>query len=209
LLNEVTILVPGFNDDESFLASLAGALNRQGIAAYSLSPQPSDGSLPLQALAEQLHRLIDERWGAEQPLNFVAYSMGGLICRTYLQWLGGSARTRRLITLATPHRGTYGAYLFARPGCWQMRPGSAFLAALNADLTPLTQLRFTSIWTPLDLTIVPATSSVLPVGESLPIWSPFHATLPRDPRVVRAVVTALKRPAIYPVAVGHAISVTA
>jgi triacylglycerol lipase len=192
-MGEVTILIPGFNDDETFLASLARSLNQQGFAAHCLAPQPSDGSIPIEALAEQLQRRLHERWGPDQPLNFVAYSMGGLICRTYLQWLGGLARTRRLITLATPHRGTYLAYLFERPACVQMRPGSAFLTALNHDLTPLAALPFTSIWTPLDLTIVPATSSRLPVGQSLPILSPFHATLPMDPRVVRAVVAALMR----------------
>jgi triacylglycerol lipase len=199
---ETTILVPGFNDDERFLAPLAWALGQQGFAAYCLSPQPSDGSIPLEALAEQLQTQIDERWGQEQPLNLVTFSMGGLICRVYLQWRGGLARTRRLITLATPHNGSYAAQVFRRPACVQMTPGSAFLAALNRDLTPLTQLNFTSIWTPLDLTIVPASSSHLPVGEMIRIFSPFHATFPRDPRVVRAVAKALLRPvAAWPQAI--------
>jgi triacylglycerol lipase len=75
-----------------------------------------------------------------------------------------------------------------------MRPGSPFLAELNRDLSALEQLNFTSIWTPVDLTIMPAVSSVLPVGEIIPILSPFHRTLTLDPRVTSTIVACLRKP---------------
>lgn len=193
-MNAATILVPGFGDDANFLRSLERALRRHQFEVYTISPQPSNGELPLEALAEQLSAQIVATLPPDQPLNLFGFSMGGLICRTYLQGYGGLARTWRLITLATPHRGTYSAYLFNRPACIQMRPESVFLADLNRDLSPLEQVNFTSIWTPLDLTIVPAVSSLLPVGEMLPIWSPFHRTLTIDPRVVSAILDRLRRP---------------
>lgn len=193
-MNEVTILVPGFKDDIHFLAKLAKRLEAAGFVAECISPQPSNGAAPIELLAGQVARAITARFAPEQPLNLVGFSMGGLICRTYVQHLGGSTRTRRLITLATPHQGTYSAYLLNRPAGYQMRPGSAFLATLNEDLAALARVRVTSIWTPLDVTIVPAHSSRLPIGEMVAIWSPFHATLPSDPRVVQAVVRALRQP---------------
>jgi triacylglycerol lipase len=193
-MEEITVLVPGFTDDERILHLLERKLRRQQLNVYTMAPQPSNGEVTLETLAAQLAEWIEATFDRGQPLNLFGFSMGGLVCRVYVQWLGGLARTRRLVTLATPHRGTYFAYLLDRPGCHQMRPGSAFLSALNADLTALEQVCFTSIWTPFDLTILPATSSLLPVGKMVAIYSPFHRTLPWDPQVVQAIASALRKP---------------
>jgi triacylglycerol lipase len=192
--NETTILVPGFSDRASFLRPLERALRKKGLDAHVISPQPSDGSVGIDVLAEGLAAEIDALFPSTQPLNLFGFSMGGLVCRTYIQWLGGLGRTRRLVTLATPHQGTYAAYLYNRPACFQMRPGSQFLADLNRDIDLLAQIYFVSIWTPLDLTILPPASSTLPIGEMAPILSPFHRTLVYDPRVVAVVAEHLHKP---------------
>ena len=193
-MSETTVLVPGFNDDERMVAPLARSLERAGFATLCVAPQPSNGDAPIELLAKQLAAAIDNQLPPEQPLNLVGFSMGGLVCRVYIQQLGGLARTRRLITLATPHQGTYMAYVCERPACVQMRPGSSFLTELNRDLSALHHLQFTSLWTPFDLTIVPAMSSVLDVGNARAVFSPFHATLPLDPRIPGLITTALRRP---------------
>ena len=192
--SEITILVPGFSDQASFLRPLERALRRKGLDAHVVSPQPSDGCVGIDVLAAALVAEIERTVPAAQPLNLFGFSMGGLICRTYLQRLDGLARTRRLVTLATPHQGTYAAYLYNRPACFQMRPGSEFLADLNRDVDQLAQIYVASIWTPLDLTILPPASSMLPVGEMVPILSPFHRTLVYDPRVVAVVAEHLRKP---------------
>ncbi|MBX3014730.1 MAG: hypothetical protein KF832_24635 [Caldilineaceae bacterium] len=193
-MTAATILVPGFNDDERCLATLERFLQQEGFPAYAISPQPSDGTVGIDELATQLATTIAAKFLPELPLNLVGFSMGGLICRSYLQQLGGLLRTERLITIATPHQGTWSAFTCQRPACLQMRPGSSFLTALNADLSPLAQLNFTSIWTPLDLMILPATSSYLPVGEMKPILSPFHPALLMDGRILQTVATQLRQP---------------
>lgn len=189
-----TILVPGFSDDTAILRGLERYLREAEIAAYAISPQPSNGMVGIEVLAQQLGATLEEQFTAKTVFNFVGFSMGGLICRSYLQQYGGLARTERLITVATPHQGTWTAYSFNRPASIQMRPGSAFLAALNRDLTALQQVNFTSIWTPLDLTILPASSSCLPVGEMIQVWSPFHYTLLLDPRILQIIAKQLRQP---------------
>jgi triacylglycerol lipase len=169
-------------------------LHRQGIAAYALSPQPSDGTAPIEELTQQLAEMIAERFPADTRLNLVGFSMGGLICRCYVQQLGNLGRTARLITIATPHQGTWTAYTYNRPACLQMRPGSRFLAELNRELADLQKIQFTSIWTPFDLTILPPTSSCLPIGEMAPVLSPFHATLLLDPRILQIIAQRLQQP---------------
>ncbi|MCE7987764.1 MAG: lipase [Caldilinea sp. CFX5] len=193
-MTSVTVVVPGFGDNISVLQGLVRFLHQQGIAAYAISPQPSDGTLAIDKLAQQLAATIAECFPADAQLNLVGFSMGGLICRCYVQQFGSLGRTARLITIATPHQGTWTAYTYNRPACIQMRPGSRFLAELNRDLADLQRLQFTSIWTPFDLTILPATSSCLPVGEMMPVLSPFHATLLLDPRILQIVAHQLQQP---------------
>ena len=193
----VTILVPGFGDDTGILRGLERYLREEGMAAYAISPQPSNGIVGIEVLAQQLAVAIDRLLPAATALNLVGFSMGGLICRSYIQQYGGLARTERLITIATPHQGTWTAYTYNRPACVQMRPGSRFLATLNRDLSALQQLNFTSIWTPFDLTILPAISSYLPVGEMVQVWSPFHYTLLFDPRIEQIIATQLRQPYEY------------
>ena len=43
--------------------------------------------------------------GADAKLWLVCHSMGGLVARYFLEHLGGAEITRRLVTIATPHRG--------------------------------------------------------------------------------------------------------
>lgn len=185
------VLVPGWLDTAETLAPLERALLRSGFDVWTCSPQPSDGRAPIGELAAQLAESIANRFGRTQEIDYVGFSMGGLIGRTFLQQMEGWRQIRLFVSIATPHRGTYTAYVTSRPAMVQMRPGSDFLARLNQDLTPLGAAHFTSIWTPLDLTIVPPTSSLLPVGRAVRVVSPAHAWLPRDPRVQRAVAVAL------------------
>lgn len=194
----VTILVPGFSDDTDILRGLESHLRGVGIAAHAISPQPSNGVVSIAVLAQRLAATLAQQFTAATTFNFVGFSMGGLICRSYIQHYGGLTRTERLITIATPHQGTWTAYTYNRPACIEMRPGSDFLATLNRDLSALQQLNFTSIWTPLDLTILPPTSSYLPVGEMVQIWSPFHYTLLLDPRIIQIIATQLQQPYEHP-----------
>ena len=83
------------------------------------------------------------------------------------------------------------AHLFPGPAAQQMRPNSAFLADLNCDLSALAAIQFTSIWTPFDFMIVPASNSELPVGRMVKILSPAHGVMLYDRRIWRAVLTAL------------------
>ncbi|MBW7881506.1 MAG: lipase [Caldilineaceae bacterium] len=185
------VLVPGWLDTEETLRPLAQALDGRSWRTIVISPQPSDGTVSLEALAEQVDSRLQAILEPDAPFMFVGFSMGGLIGRIYLQSMNGYRRIQRFVTIATPHRGTLAAYLFDRPAMREMRPGSTFLSRLNGDLSRLAAVPFVSIWSALDLTIIPATNSILPVGMSWHILSPAHAFMPFDPRVHRAVARAV------------------
>lgn len=189
-----TVLVPGFSDDTHTLQHLTTYLRGQVVSVIALSPQPSDGRIGIDDLATMLAEQIEQIIRPEEALNLVGFSMGGLICRYYLQRLRPHRVIERLITIASPHRGTWSAYSFNRPACIQMRPYSRFLRDLNSDLSPLDQVAFTSIWSPFDLTIIPAVSSWLPVGKIITILSPLHQIMLYDRQVCETINACLKRP---------------
>jgi triacylglycerol lipase len=72
-----------------------------------------------------------------------------------------------------------------------MRPFSPFLNDLNHDIEQLQQVAFTSIWTPFDLMIVPAWSSVTPPAEAQIVPVLLHKWMVYDDRVFAKVVAAL------------------
>jgi len=170
-------------------------LRQRGFDVYTFNLTPNNGDAPLEDLAAQLHAFIDSRLGALQLLDIVAFSMGGLVARYYLQHLGGIERVTRFIAISSPNHGTRTAYLRNNPGARQMRPDSAFLADLNRDVTALSRIRVTTLWTPFDLMILPATSSTHLPGRSVRVSVLLHPLMLFDPRVLKLVHQALTEPA--------------
>ncbi|MBE9009109.1 triacylglycerol lipase [Pseudanabaenaceae cyanobacterium LEGE 13415] len=192
-LNPV-VLVHGITDTFALFKTMTGQLDRMGWQTHGLDLMPANGDSHLERLAHQLADFVDETLPAGQPFDLVGFSMGGLVSRYYVQRLGGIDRVQRFVSISSPHNGTIAAYLSQRPGCVQMRPNSEFINDLNRDVKMLDRINFTSIWTPLDGIIVPANSSVLPVGESIQIHVPLHAWMVTDKRSINLVAEALRRP---------------
>jgi triacylglycerol lipase len=68
-----------------------------------------------------------------------------------------------------------------------LRPGSGFLARLNAGGRLLRGLTLHSYWTPLDLMIVPPQSSVWDLAENHRIWSLCHPCMLQNRQVMAHV----------------------
>jgi triacylglycerol lipase len=173
---------------------MARFLESRGHEVHAVNLVPGDGTVGLPELAVQLATYIEQKLPAVAPFDLVGFSMGGVVSRYYIQRLGGHERVQRLVTISAPHHGTVTAYLSRRPGARQMRPDSALLAELNGDLSGLARVDVTSVWTPLDLMILPPESSRLPIGREVLVPAPLHALMLHDPRALRAVAEALAAP---------------
>jgi triacylglycerol lipase len=185
------VLIHGIGDTTVLFDRLCSHLDiPERIHCFNLVP--NNAAIGLEKLAEQVASYIDDRITGEAKVDIVAFSMGGLVARYYVQRLGGMRRVERLITISTPHHGTWMAFLYWNTGARQMRPGSGFLRDLNRDAGLLKSIRFTSLWTPLDLMIVPASSSVMAEARSVAVNVPAHPLMMRDPRVLRLVKQALE-----------------
>ncbi|MEH1944020.1 MAG: triacylglycerol lipase [Nostoc sp.] len=192
------LLVHGIDDTEAVFHKMRAYLIQQGWSVYSLNLVPNNGEVGLDELAKQLANYVTATFASEQRLDLVGFSMGGIVSRYYVQRLGGIKRVQRFITIASPHHGTVVAYGSWRPGCVQMRPDSIFLKDLNSDALILGQLDFTSIWTPYDLMIVPASSSQMPVGSEVIVPVALHSWMLTDPRSLAVVTAALAKPIKLP-----------
>ena len=185
-LNPV-LLVHGIGDTEAVFDRMAAWLRDHEHEVHTLNLTPNNGDAPLERLADQLAAFAVSRFGATRSFDIVGFSMGGIVARYYQQRLGGIDRVNRFIAISSPHHGTWMAFLGKNPGARQMRPGSAFLADLNRDVESLRRIRTATIWTPLDLMIVPAASCARCPGPSMRVNVPIHPLMLRDGRVMKLV----------------------
>ena len=186
------LLIHGIKDDARKMEPLARYLRSHGRTVHTMNLKPSWGQVGLEELAGQLEEFVRQTFPAHERFDLVGFSMGGLVSRYYLQRLGGMERVHRFVTISTPHRGTVMAFLIPNEGCRQMRPGSAFLRDLDRDADTLQRVGFTSLWTPLDLTIVPADSSVVAGAANRRLWCIAHPLMVYQPSCHEAVRVALE-----------------
>jgi len=186
------VLVHGIDDSDAAFDRMGAHLRERGWEVFAPSLAPSCGRVGLDSLAGQLRDYIAENVPAGRPFDLVGFSMGGIISRYYLQRLGGRKQVNRFITLSSPHFGTVMAYFRPNPGTLQMRPGSKLLKDLNGSLEELESLDPVSIWSPLDLVIVPQRSSHLPIGKNIRIPVLAHQFVLRDRRCIETVAAALE-----------------
>ncbi len=163
---ERVVLVHGIFEDGYAFHALKRRLENHGIRCYVPQLVPADARCGLEKLAENLKEGIDREFGEKEPFAMVAFSMGGLVSRHYLQQLGGAERCQALVTVSSPHHGTVAAHFLRNKGARQMRPGSDFLRNLKATEDELRDIPIVSYRTPMDLIILPTSSSVWKRAEN-------------------------------------------
>jgi pimeloyl-ACP methyl ester carboxylesterase len=199
------LLLHGFFTSRRTFDVLERRLRREGYGVFTLDLGGLGRTLNTRGIDDlaDLVRAKVERLYARNPelgpLTVVGHSKGGLIAAYYVKKLGGWRRTRAVIALGTPFRGTQLAWLglplgfFAR-SLWQLVPGSPFLRRLQSGAWPA-QVRLTSIWSKEDGS-APYPSPVLethglPHLVNVEVRGGHHAFLTRR-SIFEAVVRALR-----------------
>ena len=179
-------MVHGIYDSSRDFDAMAAYLRGQGFEPYGIDLEPSNGKVSLETLAEQVRIFVEKNLADVQTFDIVAFSMGTLVVRYYIQQMGGAKRVNHLVMISGPHKGSPWAYVFKRPGFQQMQPHSDFLQNLNKDLSAYEKLKVLSLWTPLDVT-VPAWKTVMPEFPHQKVWVLAHPLMLDDQRVFRKV----------------------
>jgi triacylglycerol lipase len=191
------LFVHGIWDTGAIFRPMIERLRERGFTHLeAIDLQPPDASVPLSAYAEQVdaaaRKLLAES-GATR-LDIVGFSMGTLVARWWLVKLGGRERARRFVSISGPQHGTWTAFFHWNTGAADMRPGSEFLHALESDPQGFGGVEVVSMWTPLDLMIIPASSGALAGSAQHKFWVPLHPLMPAAAKVIDAVAEALLRP---------------
>jgi triacylglycerol lipase len=189
------VLIHGVVDNRSIFTVLRRGLRRRGfgrVSALNYSPLSDDVRDVAERLAEAVEALCAET-GYER-VHLIGHSMGGLVARYYVQRMGGDERVHTLVTLGTPHSGTYAARLVPHPVARQLRPASTLIAEL-AEPAPACSTRFVAFWSDLDQVVIPSSSARLEhpdlMARNVFISGVAHLSLPIDGRVVREIGATL------------------
>lgn len=193
------LLLHGYFCNSGYWSALAAALTRARITHAGLDLEPPGAAID--AYVPQVRAAVRRLCAASgrHQVVIVAHSMGGLVARAYLR-ADGAAQVARLVTLGTPHHGTWLAHLAPGPGARQMRcagPGphagpGAWLAALAAAEDAPRRALVTSIFSWHDNIVVPQGSAWLPGARNLGLPAAGHVALGRDRRALRRVLAEIE-----------------
>jgi triacylglycerol lipase len=176
------LLVHGFFCNRGLWSQWLARLRDAGVPVIAVNLEPVFGSI------DDYARTIDSAVSSLTactglPPMVVAHSMGGLAVRAWLAQTD-PARAHHVITLGTPHRGTFMAHGAFSENCAQMRIGSgwlASLAALEARQDPLKRPDFTCFYSHCDNIVFPADTGTLPGADNRALAATAHVHMCAHP----------------------------
>ena len=159
------------------------------IRAVSLEPLLTSIDAHAARVVAELTALQRESRGARVAI--LAHSMGGLVARAALLD-AGPQRVGQIVTLACPHHGTRLATYAPCAPAREMRPGSAWLAALTAREAHHELVPITSIYSLEDNVVLPARSARWKRARCHPLHGLGHLGLLASRTARRYALAALQ-----------------
>jgi len=171
------LLVHGFLNHGRVFRRLQNRLVTGGHNCFAPTLYPRDGRFGIPDLAHKLADYADRFLPADAPFAIVGFSMGCIVAKYFLQSARDNQRVRGFFAISGPMNGTLTAWLYPGQGTREMRPGSRFLQELAAAGYGASNIPVYTYYTPLDLMIIPATSSRMPDAQELSVWTPLHRAM--------------------------------
>jgi triacylglycerol lipase len=185
------VLVHGFISTGKIFFYIKKKLEAHGHKCYAPTLKPIDAKYGIEDLAIKLKDYIENKLESHSKFVLVGFSLGAIVCRYYLQELGGIERVDQLITISAPHRGSYLSYLYPGKGMKQLRPQSDFLKILETKEFLLNGIALFSYRTPLDLMIIPNNSSVWKIAINKRFISPMHSSMLINSKLMNEIIKQL------------------
>ena len=185
------ILIHGLWNTSSIFSSIITKLDDIGIEYFAPTLKHSYGMTSIIDLTNILNELILEKYGLEKELDILGFSMGGIIGRYWIQKFNGYKRTRKFISIGSPHKGTLAAQLVPKypfRGISEMKINSKFLRKLaNSDflLDDVECINFFTYW---DLMVFPSWWTNLNLGEKISLKVYKHRNLVRNNLSVEKII---------------------
>lgn len=180
------LLVHGFVCNRGFWNPWLAHFHAQGrpCRAINLEPVFSDLDAYRPLIEEAVARLEHETGLA--PV-VVGHSMGGLVLRAWCASTPQAAqRVHRMVTIGTPHQGTWMARWSATANARPMRPGSLWLDALATKETATAE-RCTCFFGNADNVVMPPSTATLAGADNRLLTGTAHVALAYRPEVLGEV----------------------
>lgn len=125
------------------------------------------------------------------PPLLVCHSMGGLAVRAWLTRMKAEARVHHVVTIATPHCGTWLARFGRGHNSRQMRLQSDWQSQLDHEMPADRHALFTCWYSNCDNIVFPASSATLPGADNRLLSGLAHVQMAFAPQVVNATLALL------------------
>ena len=194
------VLVHGYLCNRGFWTPWMRILRARGIPYVAVTLEPPFAGIEshVMAIEEAVQRL---RATTGQAPWLVGHSMGGLVVRAWWRSArearspaeGGPdlAAVGRVVTLGSPHHGTWMARFSNTDSGRQMQLHSPWLQALAASEGPAERARMECWHTPCDNIVYPWGTAVLPGTEARVVPDAGHVGLAFHPEVLQSLLDRL------------------
>ena len=187
------VLVHGFLCNRGVWLPWLPELRARGHAYVALTLEPAFGSVDDYAAAiDAAMRQVQAATGL--PPVLVGHSMGGLAARAWLRTLAQppAQRVHRILTLGTPHHGTWPARFSHTTNGMQMRLDSPWLQALAASEGAAQRALFSCWYSDCDNIVYPTRSATLDGADNHLLHGLGHVHMLYAPQVRAACWQALQ-----------------
>ena len=185
------ILIHGLWNTSSIFSSITSKLDEIEIEYFAPTLNHLYGMTSIIELTNTLNELILEKYGLEKEIDILGFSMGGIISRYWLQKFNGYKRTRRFISIGSPHKGTLTAQLVPKhpfKGISEMKINSYFLRELEKNDCFLDDIECINFFTYWDLMVFPSWWTNLNFGKKISVEVYKHRNLVRNKSVVEKII---------------------
>tara|TARA_A100001388_G_scaffold186180_1_gene139825 strand:- start:116 stop:679 length:564 start_codon:yes stop_codon:yes gene_type:complete len=177
-----------------FFTLFPSKLDDIGIEYFAPTLNHSFGMTSIIDLTNTLNELILERYGLDRELDILGFSMGGIIGRYWIQKFNGYKRTRKFLSIGSPHKGTLIAQLVPKHpfrGISEMKINSKFLRELANNDFFLDNVECINFFTHWDLMVFPGWWSNLNFGKKISVKVYKHRNLVRNKSVVQQIISEI------------------
>jgi triacylglycerol esterase/lipase EstA (alpha/beta hydrolase family) len=184
------VFVHGFFCNRGFWNPWLQRLQGSGHAFVAVNLEPLFGSIDAYIPSiDEAVRQVTQATGLTPLL--VCHSMGGLAARAWLREMKAESRVHHVVTIGTPHSGTWLARFGHGTNGLQMRLASSWQSGLNHGMPEGRHALFTCWYSTADNIVFPASTATLQGADNRLIRAKAHVQMAFAPQVVSATLARL------------------
>ena len=185
------VLVHGFVCNRGLWNPWMRSLRAANVAFVAVNLEPVFGSIDCYTDAIETAVARVEA-ATKTTVVLVGHSMGGLAIRAWLARFDAAPRVRRVLTIASPHQGTWLARFGFTAGARELRLLSPWLIALAERETLERYALFSCYFGHCDNIVFPAACGTLPCAENIHVPGTAHLQMAFEPTVFDGLLRWLR-----------------